>query len=111
MAGFLASTPVEVAPTTWTDGGASFCSRGTSHVLAYTSPLAGLKAMGTALVPRDGQISTSSPARKRLYISVSTGRPVVRSMCDAQLTLTKGCAAIGLQLVRSNTYMNPFLFA
>ena len=46
--------------------------------------------MGTALVPRDGQISTSSPARKRFWISVSTGRPVAMSICVAQFTLTYG---------------------
>ena len=44
-------------------------------------------------------------------MSVSTGRPVARSMCVAQLTLTYGCAAISLQLVRSSTYRKPFLFA
>ena len=45
----------------------------------------------------------ASPARKRLYTSVNTGLPVLRSMCVAQLTLTYGLAAIGLQLVRSST--------
>src|SRR5580765_5320124 len=90
-------------------GGAIFCMRGTFHVLAYTRPVFGLNAMGTALVPRDGQISTSSPARKRLDTSVNAGRPVARSICVAQLTWTYGCAAISLQLVRSSTYMKPFL--
>ena len=33
------------------------------------------------------------------------------STADAQLTLTNGCAAIGLQFVRSSTYMKPFLLA
>ena len=36
------------------------------QVLAYTRPVLGLNAMGVAFVPRDGQISTSSPATKRL---------------------------------------------
>ena len=40
--------------------------------------------MGVAFVPRDGQISTSSPPRKRCCRSVSTGRPVDISRFDAQ---------------------------
>ena len=67
--------------------------------------------MGTAFVPRDGRISSSSLARKRLYTSVNTGRPVVKSTCVAQLTLTYRFAAISLQFVRSSTYMKPFLLA
>jgi hypothetical protein len=60
--------PVEFSPITcgFSDGGASFWTRGMFHALTYTSPVLGLIAIGTALVPRDGQISTSSPPRKRL---------------------------------------------
>ena len=61
-----AVTPVESAPGTCCLGAAIFCTRGTSHVLAKINLLSGSNAIGTALVPRDGQISTSSPAKKRL---------------------------------------------
>src|SRR5690242_21905323 len=71
-------------------------------------PVSGFKAIGTALVPREGQISTSSPARNRCCTSLSAGLPVCGSMPVAQFTLTYACAAISLQLVRSSTYMNPF---
>ena len=60
--------------------------------------------MSVALVPRDGNTLTVSPLMARSRISVSTGRPVSRSICVAQLTLTNGFAAISLPLVRSSTY-------
>src|ERR1700747_3529231 len=90
-------------------GGASCCIRGTFHVLAYIRPVFGSNAMGTAFVPRDGQISTSSPERNRWCTSVNTGRPAARSIRDAQLTFTYGGAAINLQFVRSSTSRKPFL--
>src|SRR5439155_26117754 len=93
----------------WARG--TFWSSGTFHVRAWIERVFGLNALGTALVPRDGHIATSSPAANRLWTSVSTGRPVARSIWVAQLTLTIGCAAISLQLVRSSTYRKPFLFA
>src|ERR1700680_5032633 len=103
--------PVEAPPMTGGVGGASCWIRGTFHGLGAARAVFGLNAIGTSFVPRDGQISTSSPARKRLCTSVNTGRPVTRSICVAQLTLTYGCAAISLQFVRYSTYMKPFLLA
>ena len=67
--------------------------------------------MSEALVPREGQTSTVSPLSARSYTSVRTGRPVAASMREAQFTFTNGCAVISLPLVRSITYMKPFLLA
>jgi len=60
-------------------------------------------AIGTALVPRDGQISTSSPARKRFCTSLKTGRPVAISILVAQLTLTIGFAERSFPVWASST--------
>jgi hypothetical protein len=76
MTGVLPMTPVASPPMMRACAGASRCTRGRFHELVYTRPVFGLNAIGTALFPRCGQISTSSPARNRLYSSVRTGRPL-----------------------------------
>src|SRR5712671_3850938 len=87
------SMPVDPVPSTNLKS-TYFMRRGRFHEFRYTSPVFGLNAMSVALVPRDGNTLTVSPLTARSRISVSTGRPVSRSMCVAQLTLTNGFAAV-----------------